>query len=163
MYTRLYLGCFAMVLSFQVSAVALDEMRGQSPYGQAFTGLDTNGDEKLSQVEASQDTDLKAGFVQADKNRNGSLNQEEFAAYKSKVDTKENKQTATDSAITTKIKSKFLVEKNFSSFKVSVETKDQMVILSGFVDSAEQKNRAGQIAKAVKGVKSVNNALVVKP
>ncbi len=163
MVTRLYIGLCALLFTLQVQAVSLEEMRGQSPYGQAFTGLDTNGDEKLSRTEAGADRDLKAGFSQADKNKNGSLDQEEFSTYKSKVDTKENKQTATDSAITTKIKSQYLVEKNFSSFKVSVETKDQMVILSGFVDTAEQKARAGTIAKAVKGVKSVNNALVVKP
>lgn len=163
MVTRLYIGLCALLFTLQVQAVSLEEMRGQSPYGQAFTGLDTNGDAKLSRTEAGADRDLKAGFSQADKNKNGNLDQEEFSTYKSKVDTKENKQTATDSAITTNIKSQYLVEKNFSSFKVSVETKDQIVILSGFVDTAEQKARAGNIAKAVKGVKSVNNALVVKP
>ena len=76
---------------------------------------------------------------------------------------RETKRAAKDSAITAKIKSKYLVEKNFSSFKVSVETKDGVVILSGFVKDEATKTRAEQIAKGVKGVKSVTNSLVVKP
>lgn len=153
-----------LLVSHYAQAVTVDEMRGQTAYSQAFSSLDVNDDGKLSAKEAGKDSAFsKGGFAKADKNRNGSLDAQEFADYKSAVDTKENKQTASDSAITAEIKSKYLVEKNFSSFKVSVETKDNMVILSGFVDTAEQKARAGSIARSVKGVKSVNNALVVKP
>lgn len=155
---------FGIMLSTQAFAVTIDEMRGeQAPYEQAFKALDTDGNGKLSKKEVSKDKDFKHAFAKADKNHNGSLDQDEFASYKSKVDGAENKQAAADSAITAKIKSKYLVEKNFSSFKISVETKDNTVILSGFVDTAEQKSRAEKIAKSVAGVKSVNNALVVKP
>jgi hyperosmotically inducible periplasmic protein len=155
---------FGVMLSAQAVAVTIDEMRGeQAPYAQAFKALDSDGNGKLSKKEATKDKDVKNAFSKADKNHNGSLDQDEFAAYKSKVDNAENKQTAADSAITAKIKSKYLVEKNFSSLKVSVETKDNTVILSGFVDSEEQKARAEKIAMGVSGVKSVKNALVVKP
>lgn len=155
---------FGVMLSTQVFAVTIDEMRGeQAPYAQAFKALDSDGNGKLSKKEATKDKDIKNAFSKADKNHNGSLDQDEFAAYKSKVDGAENKQAAADSAITAKIKSKYLVEKNLSSFKISVETKDNTVILSGFVDSAEQKARAEKIATSVDGVKSVKNALVVKP
>jgi len=145
-------------------AVTLDEMRGQTPYGHAFEQLDSNRDGALTPAEAGKDQAFaKGGFAKADSNRNGRLSEEEFAGYKSKIDTAENKQAAADSAITAKIKSKYLVEKNFSSFKVSVETKDNQVILSGFVETAEQKARAEKIARSVSGVKSVKNALEVKP
>ncbi|WP_029147277.1 BON domain-containing protein [Methylophilus sp. 5] len=156
---------FGVMLSAQAFAVTIDEMHGeQAPYAQAFKAVDADGNGKLSKKEAAKDKDFPTGaFAKADKNHNGSLDQDEFAAYKSKVDNAENKQTATDSAITAKIKSKYLVEKDFSSFKVSVETKDNAVILSGFVDSAEQKARAEKIATSVDGVKTVKNALVVKP
>ncbi len=155
---------FGVMLSTQAFAVTIDEMRGeQAPYAQAFKALDSDGNGKLSKKEATKDKDIKNAFSRADKNHNGSLDQDEFAAYKSKVDGAENKQAAADSAITAKIKSKYLVEKNLSSFKISVETKDNTVILSGFVDSAEQKARAEKIATSVDGVKSVKNALVVKP
>lgn len=155
---------FGVMLSTQAFAVTIDEMRGeQAPYAQAFKALDSDGNGKLSKKEATKDKDIKNAFSRADKNHSGSLDQDEFAAYKSKVDGAENKQAAADSAITAKIKSKYLVEKNLSSFKISVETKDNTVILSGFVDSAEQKARAEKIATSVDGVKSVKNALVVKP
>ncbi|MBF4987872.1 BON domain-containing protein [Methylophilus sp. 14] len=155
---------FGVMLSTQAFAVTIDEMHGeQAPYAQAFKALDSDGNGKLSKKEATKDKDIKNAFSKADKNHNGSLDQDEFAAYKSKVDGAENKQAAADSAITAKIKSKYLVEKNLSSFKISVETKDNTVILSGFVDSAEQKARAEKIATSVDGVKSVKNALVVKP
>ncbi|MBF4992261.1 BON domain-containing protein [Methylophilus sp. QUAN] len=155
---------FGVMLNTQAFAVTIDEMRGeQAPYAQAFKALDSDGNGKLSKKEATKDKDIKNAFSRADKNHNGSLDQDEFAAYKSKVDGAENKQAAADSAITAKIKSKYLVEKNLSSFKISVETKDNTVILSGFVDSAEQKARAEKIATSVDGVKSVKNALVVKP
>jgi len=154
-----------VIFSAQAFAVTIDEMRGeQAPYAQAFKAVDADGNGKLSKKEAAKDKDFHTGsFAKADTNHNGSLDLDEFAAYKSKVDNAENKQAATDSAITAKIKSKYLVEKNFSSFKVSVETKDNVVILSGFVDNAEQKARAEKIASSVSGVKSVKNALVVKP
>jgi hyperosmotically inducible protein len=155
---------FSIMLSTQAFAVTIDEMRGQqAPYEEAFKALDSDGNGKLSKKEATKDKDIKGAFAKADKNHNGSLDQDEFATYKSKMDNAENKQTAADSAITAKIKSKYLVEKNLSSFKISVETKDNTVILSGFVDTAEQKARAEKIAQSVEGVKSVNNALIVKP
>jgi hyperosmotically inducible periplasmic protein len=165
MNNKWLIAVFGVMLSAQAFAVTIDEMRGeQAPYAQAFKALDTDGNGKLSKKEATKDKDFPPGsFAKADTNHNRSLDLDEFAAYKSKVDTAENKQTASDSAITAKIKSEYLLEKNFSSFKISVETKDNVVILSGFVDTAEQKARAETIAKGVKGVKSVNNALVVKP
>lgn len=147
-----------------VLAVTMDEMRGQNGYEREFKMLDADGNGKLSAAEIKKDGLFDGGgFGKADKNHNGSLSQGEFAEYKSKVQQAETKQAASDSAITTKIKSKYLVEKNFKSYKVSVETKDGIVVLSGFVDNASTKTRAEQIARATKGVKDVKNGLVVKP
>ena len=67
-----------------------------------------------------------------------------------------------DSVITTKVKAE-LAEDNFlKSFQISVETYKGVVQLSGFVNSQETVNKAGQIARRVKGVKSVKNDLIVK-
>ena len=67
-----------------------------------------------------------------------------------------------DSVITTKIKAE-LAEDNFlKSFQISVETYKGIVQLSGFVNSQEAVNKAGQIARSVKGVNSVKNNLIVK-
>ena len=149
--------------SAPVSAITSD-MPDQNIYSKEFKLLDANSNGKLSATEIKKDELFNGGgFAKADKNHNGSLSEDEYATYKSKVQQKETKQAASDSAITSKIKSKYLLEKNFKSFKVSVETKDGIVVLSGFVDNQATKTRAGQIAAAVKGVKSVSNGLVVKP
>ena len=140
------------------------DMPDQNIYTKEFKLLDVNSNGKLSATEIKKDELFNAGgFAKADKNKNGSLSEDEYATYKSKVQQKETKQAASDGAITSKIKSKYLVEKNFKSFDVSVETKDGIVVLSGFVDNQATKTRAGQIAAGVKGVKSVSNGLVVKP
>ena len=158
---------FTLLFSISLAsfnAFSVDSM-DQNPSEQSteFKALDSNNDGKLTATEAQKDPFYKKGIAAADKNGNKSLSEDEYRTYKSKEQQKENKQAAKDSAITTKIKSKYLVEKNFKSFKVSVETKDQMVLLSGFVPTQAQKTRAEEIAKKVKGVKSVKNAIVVKP
>jgi hyperosmotically inducible protein len=46
--------------------------------------------------------------------------------------------------------------------QINVETYKGIVQLSGFVDSSEIAAKAGDVARTVKGVKKVNNNLVVK-
>lgn len=67
-----------------------------------------------------------------------------------------------DASITTKVKAAFFGEKEIKSFDISVETFKGVVQLSGFVDNAEQKHRAGEVARGVAGVRDVKNSLVVK-
>jgi len=67
-----------------------------------------------------------------------------------------------DSVITTKIKAELAGDEFLKSFQISVETRKGIVELSGFVDNQKTKDRAGQIARGVKGVKSVKNALILK-
>lgn len=65
-------------------------------------------------------------------------------------------------AITAKVKTALLNEPGLKSTQISVETFKDMVQLSGFVDSADNKSRAGEIVRNVQGVRSVKNDLVVK-
>ena len=163
-YLKILLVLAIGLVSAPVLAASVDDMRGQNGYDNEFKLLDKDSNGKLNATEIKKDALFNGGgFAKADKNHNGSLNKDEYTTYKSKIQQKETKQVASDSSITSKIKSKYLVEKNFKSFKVSVETKDGIVVLSGFVDNQATKTRAGQIAAAVKGVKSVSNGLVVKP
>jgi osmotically-inducible protein OsmY len=67
-----------------------------------------------------------------------------------------------DSTITTKIKSKLYDDPMTSGWDVSVTTNKGVVQLSGFVKSTKVKERAGEIAHKVEGVKSVSNDLIVK-
>ena len=52
-----------------------------------------------------------------------------------------------DSVITTKVKSLLAADDFLKSFKISVETRKGVVQLSGFVDSQNAVNKAGQIAE----------------
>jgi len=46
--------------------------------------------------------------------------------------------------------------------QISVESHKGVVQLSGFVDSKQAAGRAAELARSVKGVKSVKNSLIVK-
>ena len=67
-----------------------------------------------------------------------------------------------DSVITTKVKTMLASDDFLKSFEISVETYKGTVQLSGFVGSEKAVDKAGQIARGVKGVTSVKNALIVK-
>lgn len=67
-----------------------------------------------------------------------------------------------DSVITTKVKSMLAADDFLKSFEISVETYQGTVQLSGFVNSQKAVNKANEIAKSVKGVKSIKNDLILK-
>ena len=67
-----------------------------------------------------------------------------------------------DSVITTKVKALLAEDDFLKSFQISVETYKGTVQLSGFVNSQKAVDKAGEITRSVKGVKSVRNILIVK-
>jgi len=67
-----------------------------------------------------------------------------------------------DSVITTKVKSLRAADDFLKSFAISVETYKGTVQLSGFVDSQKTIDKAGEIAREVKGVTSLENHMNVK-
>jgi hyperosmotically inducible protein len=67
-----------------------------------------------------------------------------------------------DSTITTKVKALLAEDDFLKSFQIGVETYKGVIQLSGFVNSQQAANKAGEIARSVKGVKSVKNNLIVK-
>jgi osmotically-inducible protein OsmY len=67
-----------------------------------------------------------------------------------------------DSVITTKVKSLLAEDDFLKSFQISVETYKGTVQMSGFVNSQQAVDKAGEIVRSVKGVKSVKNNLIVK-
>lgn len=66
-----------------------------------------------------------------------------------------------DSALTTKVKAALLTEKNLKSLPITVESTKGVVTLSGKVKSTAQIDQAVDVAKHVKGVKDVHNALTL--
>ena len=67
-----------------------------------------------------------------------------------------------DSVITTKVKAAIFNEPTLKTTEINVETYKGVVQLSGFVRSQSNINRAEEVARDVKGVKSVKNDMRVK-
>ena len=67
-----------------------------------------------------------------------------------------------DSLITSKVKAAFAADPTVKANQVKVETFKGTVQLSGFVDSRESAEKAVEIARNVKGVKSVKNDTVIR-
>jgi osmotically-inducible protein OsmY len=85
-----------------------------------------------------------------------------FVACESKPKQSSTGEVVDDSVITTKIKTQLAADELLKAFQVSVETRKGVVELSGSVNSQNAKDKAGQIARGVAGVKSVQNNLTVK-
>ncbi len=67
-----------------------------------------------------------------------------------------------DAIVTTKVKSAILADSRLKMLDITVTTFKGAVQLSGFVNSADVANRAVQVVRTIKGVRVVNNSLVVK-
>jgi hyperosmotically inducible protein len=68
-----------------------------------------------------------------------------------------------DTVLTTKVKSTFLGDSRLKMLDINVKTFKGTVQISGFVDTQKEADRAVQLARTIKGVKAVNNSLIVKP
>lgn len=69
---------------------------------------------------------------------------------------------ASDTAITTKVKAGLLKEPDLKSLGIHVETEKGVVMLSGFVESKAEADKAVKVAKGVEGVTNVKSAIKVK-
>ena len=67
-----------------------------------------------------------------------------------------------DTALTAKVKTELIRDPVVKARQVDVTTFKGTVQLSGFVDTAEQKDRAAELARAVVGVQDVKNNIVIK-
>lgn len=68
-----------------------------------------------------------------------------------------------DAGITTKIKARFVENKQVDASAISVETLKGMVMLSGFAKSQTERTTAENLARGVKGVVGVTDNIVVRP
>ena len=67
-----------------------------------------------------------------------------------------------DASITAKIKAELVRDRDLPATQIRVETMQNVVQLSGFVDNAAQKAKAGQMARQIQGVKDVKNDIIVR-
>lgn len=70
--------------------------------------------------------------------------------------------SATDAAITAKIKGKYAEDPMVSALKINIDTNDGRVTLTGTVQSEAETKRAIQIAESIEGVSQVASVLTVK-
>lgn len=66
-----------------------------------------------------------------------------------------------DATITTRVKTSLLADKNTSGTAINVETENGTVKLSGNARTAEEKNRAIELARQIPGVKDVRDMIQV--
>ena len=118
------------------------------------TAEKTKAETKETKVEIKDDTKETAAKV---KEKTGQ------AADKTKDAAGKAKEAGTDASITSAVKAKLLADTKVGGLKIDVDTKDNVVTLTGNVKSVEEKNEAIRLAKTTTGVKSVvDNLKVVK-
>jgi hyperosmotically inducible protein len=140
-------------------AMAADKPQEPNP---KFEQFDRNHDGFLTRDEVRSIRDFGKAFDQADENRDGKLDQAEFAKADAIHDRIVAGKYVDDSMITAKVKAALLKEPDLKSLDVSVETMRGEVLLSGFVKNDGQRRRALKAAVAVAGVASVKDAMVVR-
>src|SRR6188768_3450777 len=70
---------------------------------------------------------------------------------------------AADAATTAAVKTKLLGDTKVAGLNIDVDTKDNVVTLSGKVKTAAERSEAVRLARTTTGVKSVVNKLIVDP
>jgi hyperosmotically inducible protein len=67
-----------------------------------------------------------------------------------------------DTVVTTRVKAALVADPQINSYDFKVETRKGDVLLSGFVDNQAQLDQAVRTARAVEGVKSIQNNVTLK-
>ena len=114
--------------------------QGEKKIDQAYEKADKNIDQATEQAGKKIE---KAGDALSDK-------------------TKKAGESIDDAAITTKIKAEIAMDPVLKVSQISVTTQNGVVRLSGVVDSRQSMDKALEITRNVKNVKSTENNLVVK-
>lgn len=68
-----------------------------------------------------------------------------------------------DAAVSAKVKAALVRAPDLPALSINVDTAQNVVTLSGMVQSKEESERAERTARAVEGVKQVHNKLTIKP
>ena len=116
---------------------------------------------KVEVKDAVNNAEVKAKEASAD--AKASMDQAAQDAKASAKETTANISTKLDDAsITASVSTGLAKDPDLSAIKINVDTKDGVVTLNGPAPTSQAKDRATMIAKAVKGVNSVNNQLMIK-
>ena len=92
----------------------------------------------------------------------GTLTGADKASCETRSKTALAKDAVADTVITTKVKTELMAQPALKSLDVKVETNNGAVVLSGFVPSKAEADKAVDVARNVKGVTDVKNSLRIK-
>ncbi|MGP1628719.1 MAG: BON domain-containing protein [Giesbergeria sp.] len=149
------------VTAMALGLAACDKAKEPPTVGQRLDSAVQNADQaaadaKVKAQQALQTTEQKleqgANKVESEANKAGDAMKN---AANSAV------AVADDASITAKISTELAKDSELSAIKIDVDTQAGAVRLSGPAPSQAAKDRASTLAKAVEGVKSVDNELVV--
>ena len=129
-------------------------------------GTDTTAGQKLDAAVAKTEqvaADAKADATQAMDQAKNKIDAE-MPKVQSSVENAGGKVSAAldDAGITAQVSAGLVKDPDLSAIKINVDTKSGVVTLSGTAPTAMAKDRATDIAKAVQGVSTVQNQLMVK-
>jgi osmotically-inducible protein OsmY len=133
--------------------------------GTADTALERAGEKTRAAAVAAVDKTRQAASNVADKTREMTGRTERVAENAGDKTERAGSRTATamsDTAITAKVKAGLAAEPDLSALAIKVETEKGVVMLSGFVESKAEADRAEKLAKGVDGVTRVKSNIKVK-
>jgi len=150
----------ALLLGAGISGAAQDKDTMNKPdFRPDHVKYDKNADGAVSLEEYLAHEKTEQAFRDADADKNGRLNEDEFIKARAIDDRVKAADFIDDAWITTKVKAMLLKDSGLAGLKVEVDTKDGVVTLSGQAESGKQIDQAVRIASGIKGVKEVKNKL----
>lgn len=132
-----------------------------------MTGVDKSGClDTAKSAHVAAINDAKEGRQMADTAQTGidcsNLTGADKVGCETRSKTAQARDTMADTMITTKVKTELLAEPSLKSLDVHVETTNGTVMLSGFVPSQAEVDKAVDVARNVKGVNKVQSSLRIK-
>jgi len=147
---------------FACGFAAAFAVQAQAPSSERFRLLDANSDGFVTREEAGGLSGFEKAFDEADANRDGRLDVNEFTTAEAYYQRLQVGGYVSDSALTAKVKTALLRERGLKSMDVNVETYNGRVLLSGWVDNDEQRKMALNVARHVDGVVEVRDGMNLK-
>jgi osmotically-inducible protein OsmY len=147
-----------------VAATAADKTRDvASTAAEKTRAVAATAAEKTKEVaHAAVEKTKEVGAAVAQKTDQKTDNALDKAGDKTKDAAASTKVAASDTAITTKVKASLVKEPDLESLGIHVETEKGVVMLSGFVNSKAEADKAIKVAKGIDGVSTVKSAIKVK-
>lgn len=145
------LGSLALVLALSACGKKDDDKTAGQQLDSAISKTQQAAEEANAKTESSM---ASAGAALKDATQNAESSAKELASKAA--------ETLDDVAITAAVSAGFAKDPDLSAIKINVDTKNGAVTLNGSAPTEAAREKASSIAKAVKGVNSVENKLVLK-